>query len=78
MINVHCGMFLQAVSTSSLPFRIVEDMYSCFIIAGNHQECVTIVPELEREPGKNDCESNSLTNKLARLILSGSSDINSI
>lgn len=54
--------------TSRLLKKIVEAIYTCFFTVGNHQQSIRIVPELGREPGTNDFESNTLAIMLVGLV----------
>lgn len=67
-------MIPHAVSTSNLPSKTLETLSTRFILAQNHQQCISNDVELEREPGTKHCESNASTMTLVGLILNGSSE----
>lgn len=60
-----------ALSTSNLPLKPMEGPCSRFIPVGNNRKCICTAPELGRGP-----ETNPLDIALARLILGGSSNMN--
>lgn len=69
-------MIHHAASTFNLPQEIMKALYSHLIPVKNHQQCIPIASELDRELGTNDCKPNALSIMLAGLILNDSSNIN--
>lgn len=71
-------MTLHAVLTYNFQLKIMEAPYRCFVLARNHELCISIAPERGSESRTNECESNALAIMVVRPILSGPSNITTI